>query len=158
MIEVGAGVDGPVERGRVEPEVFRQFRRVLKAVLRSIARGHHDRVSALGANVEDLELTGTAKLNGTGNTGNNGMTGNSGNNKLSGLGGNDLIMAASSANVSPGAGADRVVNPQELGAARMASFVARPHVAEQRDRGIHARHRACRSRRGETGDQSGSPD
>ncbi|MCE3272365.1 MAG: Hemolysin-type calcium-binding region [Ramlibacter sp.] len=45
----------------------------------------------LVANVEDLELTGTAKLNGTGNTGNNGMTGNSGNNKLSGLGGNDFL-------------------------------------------------------------------
>lgn len=43
------------------------------------------------ANVEDLQLTGTARLNGTGNTGNNGMTGNSGNNKLSGLGGNDVL-------------------------------------------------------------------
>lgn len=45
----------------------------------------------LVANVEDLELTGTAKLNGTGNTANNKMTGNAGNNKLSGLGGNDFL-------------------------------------------------------------------
>jgi voltage-gated potassium channel len=37
------------------------------------------------------------------------------------------------------AGADRVVNPQELGAARMASFVARPHVAEFIDVVMHER-------------------
>ena len=35
------------------------------------------------------------------------------------------------------AGADRVVNPQELGAARMASFVARPNVAEFIDVVMH---------------------
>jgi voltage-gated potassium channel len=37
------------------------------------------------------------------------------------------------------AGADRVVNPQELGAARMASFVARPNVAEFIDVIMHER-------------------
>ena len=37
------------------------------------------------------------------------------------------------------AGADRVVNPQGLGAARMASFVARPHVAEFIDVVMHER-------------------
>ncbi len=37
------------------------------------------------------------------------------------------------------AGADRVVNPQELGAARMASFVARPNVAEFVDVVMHER-------------------
>lgn len=37
------------------------------------------------------------------------------------------------------AGADRVVNPQELGAARIASFVARPHVAEFVDVVMHER-------------------
>jgi voltage-gated potassium channel len=37
------------------------------------------------------------------------------------------------------AGADRVVNPQELGAARMASFVARPHIAEFVDVVMHER-------------------
>lgn len=37
------------------------------------------------------------------------------------------------------AGADRVVNPQELGAARMASFVVRPHVAEFVDVVMHER-------------------
>ena len=37
------------------------------------------------------------------------------------------------------AGADRVVNPQELGAARMASFVSRPNVAEFIDVVMHER-------------------
>ena len=37
------------------------------------------------------------------------------------------------------AGADRVVNPQELGAARMASFVANPNVAEFLDVVMHDR-------------------
>lgn len=37
------------------------------------------------------------------------------------------------------AGADRVVNPQELGATRMASFVAQPHVAEFVDVVMHER-------------------
>ena len=37
------------------------------------------------------------------------------------------------------AGADRVVNPQELGAARMASFIVRPHVAEYVDVAMHER-------------------
>lgn len=42
------------------------------------------------------------------------------------------------------AGADRVVNPQELGAARMASFIARPHVAEFVDVVMHERSIAFR--------------
>jgi voltage-gated potassium channel len=37
------------------------------------------------------------------------------------------------------AGADRVVNPQQLGATRMASFVVRPHVAEFIDVVMHER-------------------
>jgi voltage-gated potassium channel len=37
------------------------------------------------------------------------------------------------------AGADRVVNPQELGAARMASFIVQPHVAEFVDVVMHER-------------------
>jgi hypothetical protein len=45
----------------------------------------------LGANLENLILTGTANLNGTGNTLNNGLTGNTGNNSLSGLAGNDVL-------------------------------------------------------------------
>ncbi len=43
----------------------------------------------LPASVENLQLTGTAAINGTGNTGNNILTGNSANNILAGGNGND---------------------------------------------------------------------
>jgi voltage-gated potassium channel len=44
------------------------------------------------------------------------------------------------------AGADRVVNPQALGAARMASFVVQPHVAEFIDVVMHERSMEFRMR------------
>jgi Ca2+-binding RTX toxin-like protein len=55
----------------------------------------------LGANVEDLTLTGTGAINGTGNGDANLIIGNAGNNVLAGLGGADTL--------SGGAGADRFV-------------------------------------------------
>ena len=45
----------------------------------------------LGNNLEFLSLTGTAAINGTGNTLGNTISGNTGNNVLSGLGGNDTL-------------------------------------------------------------------
>jgi Ca2+-binding RTX toxin-like protein len=45
----------------------------------------------LGANLENLILTGSAAINGTGNALNNRLTGNSGNNVLSGAGGADVM-------------------------------------------------------------------
>ena len=45
----------------------------------------------LGANVENLTLTGAAAINGTGNTLDNVLTGNSGNNVLNGGAGNDTM-------------------------------------------------------------------
>ena len=45
----------------------------------------------LSANVENLTLTGTASINGTGNDDNNSLTGNSGNNVLTGGAGNDTL-------------------------------------------------------------------
>ena len=54
--------------------------------------------NTLGNNVENLTLTGTAALNGTGNTLNNVLKGNSAANSLSGLAGNDIL--------DGGAGAD----------------------------------------------------
>lgn len=45
----------------------------------------------LAVNVENLTLTGTGNLNGTGNASANVLTGNAGNNTLSGLAGNDAM-------------------------------------------------------------------
>jgi Ca2+-binding RTX toxin-like protein len=45
----------------------------------------------LGANLENLTLTGTAAINGTGNTLDNALTGNSANNTLTGGAGNDTL-------------------------------------------------------------------
>ncbi|MDB9535241.1 Calx-beta domain-containing protein, partial [Dolichospermum planctonicum CS-1226] len=53
------------------------------------------------ANVENLILTGTAAINGTGNAANNVMTGNSGNNTLNGGDGNDTL--------NGGAGTDTLI-------------------------------------------------
>jgi Ca2+-binding RTX toxin-like protein len=48
----------------------------------------------LPVNVEKLILTGTANLNGTGNTLNNTLTGNTGNNILTGAAGNDTLIGS----------------------------------------------------------------
>jgi Ca2+-binding RTX toxin-like protein len=45
----------------------------------------------LGANVENLVLTGTANINGYGNAGQNVITGNAGSNQLDGAGGGDTL-------------------------------------------------------------------
>lgn len=53
--------------------------------------GQSSLTATLGANVENLTLTGTATVNGTGNSQNNLLTGNSGNNLLDGGGGTDTL-------------------------------------------------------------------
>ncbi len=58
----------------------------------------------LAANVENLALTGTAAINGTGNGDANILTGNSANNVLMGLGGNDTL--------NGGSGADTMIGGQ----------------------------------------------
>ena len=62
---------------------------------------------ALGANVENLILTGTGAINGTGNDVANTLTGNSAANTLNGGGGNDLIEGGGGADtLTGGSGAD----------------------------------------------------
>jgi len=64
----------------------------------------------LGANVENLELTGNADITGTGNALNNSITGNDGANVLIGGAGNDLLEGEDGADtVLGGIGNDRIV-------------------------------------------------
>jgi Ca2+-binding RTX toxin-like protein len=61
-------------------------------------------------NIENLTLTGTAVINGTGNAGNNSLTGNGGNNTLTGNAGNDLLNGGAGADtLTGGIGSDTFV-------------------------------------------------
>ncbi len=56
----------------------------------------------LGNNVENLTLTGTSNINGTGNTLNNVITGNAGNNNLAGGAGNDTLIGGGGSDILVG--------------------------------------------------------
>ena len=72
----------------------------------------------LGANVENLTLTGTAAINGSGNALNNVLIGNSGVNTLSGGAGNDILNGASGKDtLTGGAGNDFFVFDTALSSA-----------------------------------------
>jgi Ca2+-binding RTX toxin-like protein len=61
----------------------------------------------LGTNVENLTLTGTTAINGTGNASNNTITGNAANNLLNGGAGNDILNGgAGNDTLNGGAGSD----------------------------------------------------
>ncbi len=71
----------------------------------------------LGNNVENLTLTGTSAINGTGNALNNVLTGNAGNNSLSGGAGNDTLDgAAGTDTLTGGTGADTYLHGRGYGA------------------------------------------
>jgi VCBS repeat-containing protein len=76
------------------------------------ANGGHDIAYSsanytLSDNVEDLVLTGTANLSGTGNALDNTITGNPGDNVLSGMAGNDLLIGgAGNDTLDGGSGSD----------------------------------------------------
>ena len=80
---------------------------VLTDVVTELANEGTDTVSTaltytLGANVENLTLTGTNAVNGTGNSLNNMLTGNSGKNVLDGAAGIDVYL------IAPGGGQDTI--------------------------------------------------
>jgi Ca2+-binding RTX toxin-like protein len=84
-------------------------------VVTELAGGGTDSVQAgltytLGTEVENLLLTGTSAINGTGNAAQNALTGNSANNTLSGLGGNDTLDGgAGNDSLDGGLGADILI-------------------------------------------------
>jgi Ca2+-binding RTX toxin-like protein len=80
-------------------------------VFPEVASGGYDTVQAsvsyrLGDHIEKLVLTGTAAINGTGNTDANLIVGNDANNKLLGLSGADTLMGGGGADTLDG-GADK---------------------------------------------------
>ncbi len=64
---------------------------------------------ALGANLENLQLSGTLSIQGTGNALNNGIIGNSGANQLFGLSGNDSLSGSSGNDTLFGGGGNDIL-------------------------------------------------
>jgi Ca2+-binding RTX toxin-like protein len=89
----------------------------------------------LSAFVENLTLTGSNSISGTGNGGNNSLTGNNAANTLTGLGGNDTLNGNAGADLlDGGAGNDRLIGGTEadrfvfsssVGVDTVVSFVTR---------------------------------
>lgn len=92
---------------------------------------------SLGANQENLTLTGTASLNGTGNELDNELTGNSGNNTLTGGAGNDVLKGAAGLDkLLGGAGDDTyIVDLIAKGAGTKATVVLEDKVTEKASQG-----------------------
>jgi len=92
----------------------------------------------LSANIENLSLTGTANINGTGNTLANVITGNSGDNALSGGAGADTITGGAGADSLNGyTGADVFVFSSLTGSDTVADFSSGGDVFRISQAGIH---------------------
>jgi Ca2+-binding RTX toxin-like protein len=92
--------------------------------------GGYDRIVSLGGyalpnNVEVLQLTGSAAVNGTGNSGDNLIVGNAAANRLSARPGNDTLVGGGGADVLTGGhGADHFVFAKEDGRDTIVDFGA----------------------------------
>jgi Ca2+-binding RTX toxin-like protein len=73
---------------------------------------------SLGANIENLTLTGTSAINGVGNSLDNQLIGNSGANILNGNGGNDTLEGGISDTLIGGSGNDVYVKTNQFGEVR----------------------------------------
>ena len=103
LLDGGGGVD--TLRGGLGSDTYR-IDHEADVVIESVGGGNADLVLTtvsftLGANVEDLQASGSANVVLTGNGEDNGISGNFGDNTLSGLGGSDVL--------NGGAGADRML-------------------------------------------------
>ncbi|WP_342241092.1 calcium-binding protein [Inquilinus sp. OTU3971] len=80
---------------------------------------------ALGANLEELNLTGTAAINGTGNALANTIVGNTGNNVLNGAAGDDVLIGGKGDDIYlVGAAGDRVVEQEGEGADQVLAWAS----------------------------------
>lgn len=85
---------------------------IAELVGEGIDTAYSSRTYALPLNVEDLILTGTTAISGTGNSLDNSITGNSGANALSGGTGSDILAGGKGSDTylfARGSGADRIV-------------------------------------------------
>ena len=88
----------------------------------------------LGSNLENLILTGTAAINGTGNSLANGIAGNAGANTLNGGAGNDKLAGGKGTDVlTGGLGVDRFIFLAGDGVDRITDFVATGSAADEID-------------------------
>jgi Ca2+-binding RTX toxin-like protein len=93
-------------------DLYIQFGEISGDTITETSTGGYDVVQSdlsytLASHLEELKLTGSAAINGTGNAQNNVLTGNGGANRLAGGGGNDTIDGGGSSDtLTGGAGKD----------------------------------------------------